>query len=100
MLFKLYRITYSSKIPENTRFDDFQKFYEENGVTVVGGWVNVEKTNELFFMTGYKDEEHYNSFIAEMKENTRYQELTEQLSGDRESIDVTTLQSVSDIPSG
>jgi len=100
MLCKLYRITYASGLPENTQFDSFQKFYEENGVTVIGGWVNVDNSNELFFMTGYKDEDHYNSFVESMKENARYQELTKQLSNERQSIEVTTLKSVSDIPSG
>ena len=99
MHYKLYRINYKNEIPQNTGFDDFRKFYEENGVKVVGGWENVEKKNELYFMTGYRDQEHYKSFVTSMKENSRYKELTEKLNEERESVDVTTLSSMEDISS-
>ncbi len=80
MLYKLYRVTYKEDVPEKTHFEDFRKFYEENGVTVVGGWANADKRGEMFFMTAYRDMDHYSTFITSMKENTRYQELTKHIS--------------------
>ncbi|MHA2090514.1 MAG: hypothetical protein ACW98K_06610 [Candidatus Kariarchaeaceae archaeon] len=99
MFCKLYRVQYKGEVPDSTRFQHFQNFYEENGVKVIGGWENVEKQGELLFMTGYKDEDHYNKFVGAMKENAKYQELTQQLVGERESVEVTTLKSATDIPS-
>ncbi|MCH8906092.1 MAG: hypothetical protein IH840_03300 [Candidatus Heimdallarchaeota archaeon] len=57
----------------------------------------MDKPNTLSLMTGYRDEDDYNSFTAAMKENARYQELSDQLSKERESIEVTTLKSVIDM---
>ena len=98
MYCKLYKITFKGKLPDNSRFLKFQNFYEEHGVKVIGGWENVDKKNELYFMTGYTDESHYTKFVSSMKENTKYQELTQQMATEREAVEVTTLSSVDDIP--
>ncbi|MHA2254389.1 MAG: hypothetical protein ACXAD7_28870 [Candidatus Kariarchaeaceae archaeon] len=97
MFYKLYKVQYKDRIPDNNRFKEFENFYKENGVDVVGGWENVEKSNELLFMTGYKDEGHYTKFVASMKENTRYQELTSQLNMEREHVEVSTWRSAPDM---
>lgn len=97
MLNKLYIVKYKDGIPDNTRFKQFQKFYEENGVKVIGGWENADDKNELFFMTSYNDQNHYDEFTSNMKNNTRYQELTTELEKDRESVKVVTLKQTTDI---
>ena len=98
MYCKLYKITYKEGIPENSRYNEFTNFYEENGVKVVGGWVNADKNNEMYFMTGYKDEAHYTKFVSSMKDNAKYQELTQEMAVEREAVEVTTLKPVEDIP--
>lgn len=97
MYCKLYKIRYKEAVPESTRFQDFQNYYKENGVKVIGGWENVDNKSELFFMTGYRDEEHYNKFVGSMKDDKKYQELSKLLEEERESIEVTTLKSATDI---
>ncbi|MHA2028728.1 MAG: hypothetical protein ACW99A_15020 [Candidatus Kariarchaeaceae archaeon] len=97
MLCKLYIAKYKERIPDDTRFSEFENFYKENDVKVIGGWENAEDKNELYFMTGYRDQDHYNEFTAKMKENTRYQELSAELGKERESVKVVTLNQSEDI---
>ena len=97
MLCKLYIAKYKDGIPDDTKFKDFQKFYEENGVKVIGGWENAADKNELYFMTGYRDENHYSEFTTKMKENARYQELSAGLGNERESVKVVTLNQTEEI---
>ncbi|OLS22025.1 MAG: hypothetical protein HeimC2_30790 [Candidatus Heimdallarchaeota archaeon LC_2] len=100
MLCKLYIAKYKEGIPDNTRFKDFEKFYEENGVKVIGGWENADDKDELYFITGYRDQNHYDEFVANMKNNARYQELSADLGSERESVKVVTLNQLADITSG
>lgn len=99
MLNKLYIVKYKDGIPDNTRFKQFQKFYEENGVKVIGGWENADDKNELFFMTSYNNQNHYDEFTSTMKNNVRYQELSTELEKERESVKVVTLKQTTDITS-
>jgi hypothetical protein len=97
MLYKLYIAKYKDRIPDDTRFKEFENFYKENGVEVVGGWENVNDKDELYFMTGYRDQDHYNKFTETMKNNARYQELTALIGNEREGISVVTLKPAGDI---
>ncbi len=99
MLCKLYIAKYKDGIPDDNRFKDFEKFYEENGVKVIGGWENADDKNELYFMMGYQDQSHYDDFVDKMKNNARYQELSEELGKERESVKVVTLNQSDDITS-
>ena len=75
-------------------FDDFNEIYKANDVKVIGVWQNNEDPNEIYFMTAFRSDEHYQSFIALMKEDSSYQEMAKKLEEDRESIEVTTLTKV------
>lgn len=97
MLCKLYIAKYKDGVPDDTKFSEFQKFYEENGVKVIGGWKNADDKDELYFMTGYRDQSHYEEFTTKMKENARYQELSTDLGNSRESVKVITLNEAVDI---
>ncbi len=99
MICKLYKIQYKGEVPDNTRYQQFRKFYEDNGVKVIGGWENVDKKGELLFMTEYTDDDHYNKFVIFMKDNAQYQELTKELEKDRESVEVSTYKPTEDIQS-
>jgi quercetin dioxygenase-like cupin family protein len=76
--------------------DEFKKIYDENGVKVVGLWVNEDDPHEQFFMTGYKDDDHYKKFVEKMKSDPKYQEMSEKVNQDRESIEVVTLKPASE----
>ena len=75
-------------------FDEFNKIYEANDVKVVGVWQNSNDSKEVYFMTAFRDEEHYNNFVAAVKEDSTYLEMSLKIEEDRESIEVTTLTKV------
>ena len=58
---------------------------------VVGVWINADDPHEQYFMTGYKDEAHYNDFLEKANANPKYQAMTDKINKDRESIEVLTL---------
>lgn len=95
MIYKLYKDTTRTSEPVDLDiFNEFKSIYEENNVNVVGLWQNESKTNEFFFMTAYRDAEHYNSFVESMKTHERYQELSRKLEEERESIEAIELKDV------
>jgi hypothetical protein len=94
MLYKLYkeRSKGLSDQPVGLElFDDFNEIYKANDVKVIGVWQNNEDPNELYFMTAFRDEEHYQSFVASVREDSVYQEMSKKIEEDRESIESTTL---------
>ena len=69
MLYKLYVVT--NKIPAEEAkglalFKDFKNIYSEYDVQVIGVWVNTENPYEVYLMTAFKDEAHYESFVNSM----------------------------------
>jgi hypothetical protein len=93
-LYKMY--TEKTKTPvgqanSNKFVDEFKKIYDKNDVEVVGVWINADDPHEQYFMTGYKDEAHYKEFLEKANANPEYQEMTEDINEDRESIEVLTL---------
>ena len=97
MLCKLYIAKYRDGIPDDTRFTEFENFYKDNGVKVIGGWKNADDKDELYFMTGYRDQNHYDEFVSKMKNNSRYQELSADLGKDRVSVRAVTLDQMADV---
>lgn len=92
MLCKLYVIKYKpgvEKDEEDYRF--YEKIYQENGVRVVGLWENVEDSNELYYMTEFRDQAHYDEFVSKMKDNEEYNTRGQKLADQRESIKAITL---------
>ena len=83
MTFKTY--------PEGS-IDHFNELYKENGVTIVGNWQNADNPKETYFITSYRDQQHYEEFTQKMKENTKYIEASKQLDDVRESIEVVNLK--------
>ena len=52
-------------------FDDFNEIYKANDVKVIGVWQNTEDPNEVYFMTAFQSEEHYQNFVATVREAAR-----------------------------
>ena len=75
-------------------FEEFNKIYEANDVKVVGVWQNIEDPNEVYFMTAFRSEEHYQNFVATVKQDSTYLNMSAKIEEDRESIEVTTLTKV------
>ena len=93
-LYKFYkqRTLTTANQPNSTQmFEEFQKFYDQNGVQVVGLWVNADDPNEQYFMTGYRDESHYRDFVEKVRSDKKYQEMSEEINKNRESIEAITL---------
>ena len=78
-------------------FPKFKKIYDENDVKVIGVWENLDDPNELFFMTAFRDESHYNGFVEGMGSNQDYQEMSKAMADQRESIEVTSLRMAVDL---
>ena len=73
---------------------DFNEIYKANDVKVIGVWQNTEDPNEVYFMTAFQSEEHYQNFVATVREDSAYQAMGEKIEADRESIEVTTLTKI------
>ena len=75
-------------------FDEFNKIYEANDVKVIGVWQNTKDPNEVYFMTAFRNEEHYQNFVVNVKKDSSYLKMTSKIEEDRESIEVVTLTKV------
>ena len=76
----------------NDYIDAFDKIYGENDVTVVGTWYDVNDSSETYFMTAFKNEQHYDDFVEKMKSHEGYQRMTKEMAPDRLSIEGATLK--------
>ncbi|MHA2090475.1 MAG: hypothetical protein ACW98K_06410 [Candidatus Kariarchaeaceae archaeon] len=93
MLYKMYIQRYKPNrviLPEI--FEDILKIYRENGVLVLGHWMNKKDSNETVLITVYKDEMHYQNFIDKMKTYVQYQERRKLLGDYRISFEVKDLE--------
>lgn len=70
----------------------FDKIYAENDVTVIGTWYNVDDENETYFITAFKNEQHYIDFVKKMETHTEYQQMSKEMAPDRISIESATLK--------
>ena len=95
MIYKLY-ITKTKSPADQSRgielYNEFKEIYEKHEVKVLGVWLNIDNANEVYFMTAFKNQEHYNTFIESMKENDQYQKMSQELAEERESIEVKNLK--------
>ncbi len=78
-------------------FPEFKKIYDENDVKVIGVWQNADNPLEYYFITGYRDEQHYREFGENSKHNQRYLDLSKEMEEARESIEVITLKMAVDL---
>jgi hypothetical protein len=95
MIYKLYVVT--NKVPANEAqgialFNDFKGIYHEHDVKVIGVWVNMENPYEVYFMTAFNDNDHYNSFLESTKEDEDYQKMAKILEDEREDIKAVNLR--------
>jgi len=92
MIYKLYRETSAVKSDRGTElFEEFNTIAQNNDVKVVGIWENKQNPKETYTITGYQDENHYEKFVTQIKNHSRYQEMTKELDQGRESIDIIDL---------
>lgn len=86
MLYKLYIQSFKKEsLADYELFKDIAKIYQDNGVMVLGHWINQKNEDETVLITVYKDEAHYQRFIEKMKSDPQYQERQEFLNSVRES---------------
>ena len=98
-LYKLYVDRTKSSIDKPRGIElahEFRKIYEENGVKFVGVWTNINDPQEQYFMTAYKDENHYKQFLEKAGTNQKYQEMSKELAEERESIEGVNLRPATD----
>ncbi len=94
MLYKLYKAKNKSTDPVyEDSFDEFSKIYKKYDVQVLGGGTNVDDKSEMYLMTVYKDQAHYEETVKKLRTDPKYIELTKKLEERRESIEVITLES-------
>ena len=100
MYYKLYKETAKASV-SNPRglqlFPEFKKLYDENDVKVIGVWENVDNPREYYFLTAYRDEQHYQEFGENLRSNQQYLDLSKEIEEDRESIEAITLKMVVDL---
>lgn len=87
----MYKMSYS-EIPDlDERVLKFNEIYAKHDVTVVGQWFNADNKKEAYLITGYKDKDHYDRFVAATKNDETYQTLSKELGKDRESVELVNL---------
>ncbi|MHA2031891.1 MAG: hypothetical protein ACW99Q_21130, partial [Candidatus Kariarchaeaceae archaeon] len=60
MLYKLYIQRFKEGSLDNYElFKDIARIYRDNGVIVLGHWINSRAKNETVLITVYKDEAHH-----------------------------------------
>ena len=95
MIYKLYVIK-SNVLARDSKgialFDEFKLIYEDNNVKVMGVWVNEDDPNEIYFMTAFENDDHYEQFVGSMKDHKRYQEMSLLMESERESIKAVNLK--------
>ncbi len=92
MLYKLYIQRFKEGSLGNYElFSDIAKIYRENGVIVLGHWINKNNRNETTLITIYRNEEHYQSFVHKMKTDPKYVERQNLLNEIRESFEMRDL---------
>lgn len=93
MLYKLYLQTFKEgQQPDYSIISDMVRIYQENGVTILGHFVNKSQPNQTVLITIYRDEEHYRRFVDKIKEDPKYQKRRELLAEVREDIMVIDLE--------
>ena len=93
MIYKLYKVKYKSADAANdSNFEEFNEIYKKYGINMVGGGINMKDPLEVYFMSEYKDEEHYKESIKKLQSDPRYIELSKMLNDNREHIEVISLE--------
>lgn len=100
MYYKLYKEKSKEHVNRPRSLDlfkEFKKIYDENDVKVIGVWENLDDPHEFFFMTAFRDENHYKKFVDQTKSNQNYQDMSDEMADQRESIEITNLRMVVDL---
>ncbi|MHA2098931.1 MAG: hypothetical protein ACW99A_09605 [Candidatus Kariarchaeaceae archaeon] len=93
MLYKLYIQRFKEGSLDNYElFKDIARIYRDNGVIVLGHWINSRAKNETVLITVYKDEAHHQRFVDKMQSDPQYRKRQEFLSEIRESFEVRELE--------
>lgn len=90
MIVKLYKNVFKSPPPPERR-ELFSKLYDAHGVELIGVFVNKDNPLEYYMITKYRDEDHFQSFIATVRELPEYQKMTQRVSDVRISAEAVTL---------
>ena len=91
MIYKLYKFKYNNGLPSQEVAEGFKKIYAANDIETVGMWVNKDDSSEAYYVNGYKDEAHFNSFVEDMKNDDEYQLLTDKIKASQGEVEVVTL---------
>ena len=100
MIFKLNSIVRSIVPPDrfslieeeqHSLIQGFMNLYKQYGVKVIGTWWGIDRRNN-YYMTAYRDEDHYLEFVQAMKQNKEYQRLSKEIKRFRESTTSETLE--------
>ena len=95
MIYKYYKVK-SAGLFDTPRgieiIKAFGEIYKEHDVTVIGTWYNVDDTSDTYYMTGFKNDQHYSDFVEKMKSHQGYQELSKEMGADRLAIEGVTLK--------
>ena len=95
MIYKFYKVKSAGLFQKDEILDYinvFDKIYAENAVNVIGSWYNADDETETYFITAFRNEQHYADFVEKMKTHEDYQRMTLEMEPDRLSIQGTTLR--------
>ncbi|MCH8908244.1 MAG: hypothetical protein IH840_14245 [Candidatus Heimdallarchaeota archaeon] len=96
MIYRFYRFkgkaALISENPEVYSFTEFQVFYYEHNVKIIGGRENVDDPTDYVLIAGYENEDHYRRFVKAMKDNKEHQRLRDILIQEREIVEQITFK--------
>jgi hypothetical protein len=58
---------------------EFEEIYKRHHVDIVGFWENSEDPTEAFYISRYKNEDHYKKTVEKLKSDEQYAKLTKEL---------------------
>jgi tRNA-dihydrouridine synthase len=73
---------------------EFMDIYESHDVDIVGHWQDSERPHVSYYMARYEDEDEYEKTVRELREDEKYQELTDRLHEIRTDFEATHLTPV------
>jgi len=93
MIYKLYKVKYkTAEVANDSNLDEFTKIYEKYNVKMLGGGINAKDPLEVYFMSVFEDEDHYQESVKKLHSDPKYIELSKKLNDDRESVEVISLE--------
>ncbi|MHA1557405.1 MAG: hypothetical protein ACTSPM_10790 [Candidatus Heimdallarchaeota archaeon] len=93
MIYKLYNMKYKTADAVSVNdYDEFNVIYKKYGVKLVGGGYNTKDHKEIYFISVYNDDNHYDETIQKLQSDPKYIELTKKLEQNREDVQIKTLE--------